>query len=88
MTRTRTWHKALILTLGGILTASLCAVGVQTFEPKASMTLEAYASQVAFEGDEDVDGWDCRVNGNQTCADGRYVAHVTRGGVALVRVND
>ncbi len=78
-----TWKRVLLVALGGILTASVLAATAQTLEPRDTMSLDAYASQRAFQGDEDIDGWDCRINGNQTCADGRYVARVTRTGVVL-----
>jgi len=73
------------LALGGILTASLFACAAQTLEVKYdTLTLEAYRAQVAFQGEEDEAGWDCRVNGNATCGSTRYVALITPTDVTLV----
>ena len=62
------------LIVGGILTATaIASVATPLVTHEASkgvpMTLGAYTSQRAFQGQEDTQGWDCRINGNTTCGD-------------------
>lgn len=64
------------MVMAGVLTATAIAwFATPTLEPTAMntptptvhMTYGAYASQRAFQGEEDMEGWDCRINGNGIC---------------------
>jgi hypothetical protein len=36
------------------------------------MSLEQWQAQRAYQGEEDTDAWDCRINGNTQCGDTWY----------------
>lgn len=76
-----TLRKAIALVVGGILCATgIAATATPLIEAQSAPTLGSlvssvpmafgtYADQMAYQGDEDTDGWDCRINGNAECGE-------------------
>lgn len=80
-------RRYLVILVAALVTSTSFACAAERLTPEVkgdTLTLEAYRAQVAFQGDEDEAGWDCRINGNATCGNTRYVALITPKDVTLV----